>query len=156
MHLFLDEAGNTGGIIDKNEKLNYGTQRHFCLAAVVAEDMQSIQLLRQKYDVFKSQFASEKELKGNSLFKKENNDALEYFLDNILDDIHFSICLYDKKFYLASLLVFVILGESTRETFPVEYYSLVSDLSQENDELFATFCKLTKRATAESMHKLFE
>ena len=95
MHLFLDEAGNTGGIIDKNEKLNYGTQRHFCLAAVVAEDIQSIQLLRQKYDVFKSQFASEKELKGNSLFKKENNDALEYFLDNILDDKHFSICLYD-------------------------------------------------------------
>lgn len=156
MHLFLDEAGNTGGIIDKNEKLNYGTQRHFCLAAVVAEDIQSIQLLRQKYDVFKSQFASEKELKGNSLFKKENNDALEYFLDNILDDKHFSICLYDKKFYLASLLVFVILGESTRETFPVEYYSLVSDLSQENDELFATFCKLTKQATAESIHKLFE
>ena len=31
MRLFLDEAGNTGGILDKNEKLNYGTQRHFCL-----------------------------------------------------------------------------------------------------------------------------
>ena len=38
MRLFLDEAGNTGGIIDKNEKLNYGTQRHFCLAAVVADN----------------------------------------------------------------------------------------------------------------------
>ena len=100
MHLFLDEAGNTGGIIDKNEKLNYGTQRHFCLAAVVAHDLQSEQLLRQKYAAFKSRFASEKELKGNSLFAKENNDALEYFLDNIIDDIHFSICLYDKKFYL--------------------------------------------------------
>lgn len=103
MRLFLDEAGNTGGITDKNEKLNYGTQRHFCLAAVVTHDMQSEQLLHQKYTAFKSQFASEKELKGNSLFTKENNNALEYFLDNILDDIHFSICLYDKKFYLASL-----------------------------------------------------
>ena len=80
MRLFLDEAGNTGDIIDKNEKLNYGTQRHFCLAAVVAHDLQSEQLLRQKYAAFKNRFASEKELKGNSLFAKENNDALEYFL----------------------------------------------------------------------------
>lgn len=70
------------------------------MAAVVAHDLQSEQLLRQKYAAFKSRFASEKELKGNSLFAKENNDALEYFLDNIIDDIHFSICLYDKKFYL--------------------------------------------------------
>lgn len=156
MRLFLDEAGNTGGIIDKNEKLNYGTQRHFCLAAVVAHDLQSEQLLRQKYAAFKNRFASEKELKGNSLFAKENNDALEYFLNNIIDDIHFSICLYDKKFYLASLLLFAILGERAREQFPVEYYSLVSDLSQEKDELFATFCKLTKRATKASVHDLFE
>ena len=61
---------NIIGIIDKNEKLNYGTQRHFCLAAVVAHDLQSEQLLRQKYAAFKSRFASEKELKGNSLFAK--------------------------------------------------------------------------------------
>lgn len=156
MRLFLDEAGNTGGILDKNEKLNYGTQRHFCLAAVVIDDSRGEQLLRQKYAAFKSRFATEKELKGNSLFTRENNDALEYFLDNILDDIHFSICLYDKKFYLASLLLFAILGGQAREKFPVEYYSLVSDLSQEKDELFATFCKLTKRATETSVHELFE
>lgn len=156
MRLFLDEAGNTGGILDKNEKLNYGTQRHFCLATVVIDDGQGEQLLRQKYAAFKSRFATEKELKGNSLFAKENNDALEYFLDNILDNIHFSICLYDKKFYLASLLLFAILGEQAREENPVEYYSLVSDLSQEKDELFATFCRLTKRATETSVHELFE
>ena len=134
MRIFLDEAGNTGGILDKNEKLNYGTQRHFCLAAVVIDDSQGEQLLRQKYAAFKSRFATEKELKGNALFAKENNDALEYFLNNILDNIHFSICLYDKKFYLASLLLFAILGEQAREENPVEYYSLVSDLSQEKDE----------------------
>ena len=156
MRLFLDEAGNTGGILDKNEKLNYGTQRHFCLAAVVIDDSQSEQLLRQKYAAFKSRFATEKELKGNALFAKDNNDALEYFLNNILDNIHFSICLYDKKFYLASLLLFAILGEQAREENPVEYYSLVSDLSQEKDELFATFCRLTKRATETSVHELFE
>ena len=71
MRLFLDEAGNTGGIIDKNEKLNYGTQRHFCLAAVVADNTQSEQLIRRKYATFKSQFTSKKELKGNSLFTKK-------------------------------------------------------------------------------------
>ena len=32
----------------------------------------------------------------------------------------------------------------------------MSDLSQEKDELFATFCKLTKRATKASVHDLFE
>ena len=53
-------------------------------------------------------------------------------------------------------MLFAILGEQAREQFPVEYYSLVSDLSQEKDELFATFCKLTKRTTKASVHKLFE
>lgn len=156
MRLFLDEAGNTGSIIDKNGKLNYGTQRHFCLASVVVNDAQEEQLIRQKYAAFKEHFSPHGELKGNSLFKRECNDALIYFLENILDSSHFSICLYDKKFYLASLLLFTILGERAREECPVEYYVLVSDLSQEPDDLFATFCQLTKRATTESVHELFE
>lgn len=156
MRLFLDEAGNTGSIIDKNGKLNYGTQRHFCLASVVVNDVQEEQLIRQKYATFKERFSPQEELKGNSLFTREYNDALIYFLENILDDTHFSICLYDKKFYLASLLLLPILGERTREECPGEYYSLVSDFSQEPDDLFATFCQLTKQATTESVHKLFE
>lgn len=156
MRLFLDEAGNTGSIIDKNEKLNYGTQRHFCLASVVVNDVQEEQLIRQKYSTFKERFSSQEEIKGNSLFTREYNDALIYFLENILDDTHFSICLYDKKFYLASLLLLPILGERTREECPGEYYSLVSDFSQEPDDLFATFCQLTKQATTESVHELFE
>ena len=156
MRLFLDEAGNTGSIIDKNGKLNYGTQRHFCLASVVVNDVQEEQLIRQKYATFKERFSPQEELKGNSLFTREYNNALIYFLENILDDIHFSICLYDKKFYLASLLLLPIFGERTREECPREYYSLISDFSQEPDNLFATFCQLTKWATAESVHELFE
>lgn len=53
-------------------------------------------------------------------------------------------------------MLFAIFGEQTREKYPVEYYTMVSDLSQEKDNLFATFCKLTKRATEASVHELFE
>ena len=90
----------------------------FCLAAVVAHDSQSEQLLRQKYAAFKNRFASEKELKGNSLFAKENNDALEYFLNNIIDDIHFSICLYDKKFLSGIAFVICHFGRTSKRTVP--------------------------------------
>lgn len=77
MRLFLDEAGNTGSIIDKNGKLNYGTQRHFCLAFVVVNTVQEEQLIRQKYIAFKECFSPQEELKGNSLFTREHNKAIQ-------------------------------------------------------------------------------
>ena len=41
---------------------------------------------------------------------KENNVALNYFIENILDDSHFKVCIYDKKFYLSTLLLIHFLG----------------------------------------------
>lgn len=155
MRLFVDEAGNTGSIADHNEILNYGTQRHFCLAAVLTQNTQEEEKLRRRYAVFKERFSPNDELKGNALLTKDQNTALDFFIDELLDDKHFSICYYDKKFYLSTIMLSTIMGFEARIRFPVEYYSLASDLSQEDDILFSTFCRLTKNSTVESVHDLF-
>lgn len=80
MRLFIDEAGNTGSIADRNEILNYGTQRHFCLAAVVTQNAQEEAHLRHKYAMFKERFSPNGELKGNSLLTKAQNVALDFFI----------------------------------------------------------------------------
>lgn len=155
MRLFIDEAGNTGSIVDRNEILNYGTQRHFCLASVVTQNIQEEEQLRHKYDMFKKQFSPNDELKGNAMLTKAQNAALEFFIDQLLDNQHFFICYYDKKFYLATLMMSVILGPEVRIKFPAEYYTLASNLSQEDDVLLSTFCRLTKNPTSETVHELF-
>ena len=48
---------------------------------------------------------------------KEYNDALEYFIDNVLDNKHFEICIYDKKFYLSTLLLLFLLGNEFQTQF---------------------------------------
>lgn len=155
MRLFIDEAGNTGSIIDRDEILNYGTQRHFCLASVVTQSTQEEEQLRLKYRAFKEQFSPNDELKGNTMLTKAQNTALNFFIDKLLDSQHFSICYYDKKFYLVTLMLIVILGFDFRNTFPVQYYTLASKLSQEDDVLLSTFCRLSKNANIKTIHKLF-
>ena len=41
---------------------------------------------------------------------QRNNEALKYFITNVLDDKHFFICNYDKIFYLSTLISVYIFG----------------------------------------------
>lgn len=59
---------------------------------------------------------------------RTHNDELQYFMDNILDDKHFEICIYDKKFYLSTLLLMFLLGNEFQTMFPVQFYMLAAEL----------------------------
>ena len=156
MKIYLDEAGNTGCVVNKNNILNFGSQRHFTLCGVLAQDSHDVNMLRQKYIVFKEKFHITDELKGSSLLTRKNNDLLEYFIDNILDNEHFSLCYYDKKFYLSCLIILALLGEDFQKQFSVDFYDFASCLSFEDDIIFVEYCKMAKKPTIEALRYFFE
>ena len=141
MKLFFDESGYTGCIMPnrKGQLYNDG-QRHFVLGGVfVNSDTDETQLL-EKYHTFKQNFGFGGEIKGSSLMTQENNEALDYFINQILDDNHFFICNYDKIFYLATLISIYIFGWEFRKYHTLEFYQYASALSGENEDLFLEYC----------------
>lgn len=156
MKVFLDEAGNTGCVINNGDIMNFGPQRHFSLCGVIAQDENDEKVLRQRYIAYKKKFQITDELKGNSLLTRDNNDKLEYFIDNILDNKHFSLCYYDKKFYLSCLMILVLLGEDFRRQFSVEFYNLASCLSFENNTLFVEYSKIVRKPTIEALRSFLK
>lgn len=109
MELFIDESGNTGCVIATHGKFNFYKQHHFVLCAIKTENEDEKNILIQKYKIFKDTFNVAEEIKGSDLMTRRHNDELQYFVDNILDDKHFEICIYDKKFYLSTLLLLFLL-----------------------------------------------
>lgn len=110
MKIYIDESGNTGGVLlSKKDKqsVNYGDQELISLGAVVTLNEEDENELIRKYMIFKNKFShlqdSNHEIKGSKLMIKSSNDALEYFYKNILDTEHFFINAYDKNFYLATI-----------------------------------------------------
>lgn len=151
MKLFFDESGNSGCVMpNKHRSLYSDGQRHFVLCGVFVKDDQDEADLLLKYRDFKKQFGFEGEIKGSDLMKKENNEALAYFISNVLDDTHFYICNYDKIFYLATLISVYILGRPFQEDNPLLFYQYVSALSGEKEELFLRYCDAVARNNEES------
>lgn len=151
MKVFLDEAGNTGCVINNNDIMNFGPQRHFSLCGVIAQDANDEKVLRQKYIDFKKKYQITGEFKGSSLLTRDNNDKLEYFINNILDNKHFSLCYYDKKFYLSCLMILALLGEDFQRQFLVAFYDFASCLSFENNTLFVEYSKMIRKPTIEAL-----
>ena len=102
MKLFFDESGYSGCIMpNKNGQLFNDGQRHFVLGSVFVADKEDEIEILNKYRQFKNRFGFIGEIKGSELMTQHNNEALKYFITNVLDDKHFFICNYDKIFYLA-------------------------------------------------------
>ena len=143
MKIYFDESGNTGCILpNKNGDLYNDNQHFFVLAGVITYGEEDEKFLRQKYADFLSKFKSDgKELKGSDLLTRKNNDALLYFIENLLDTEHFYICCYDKIFYLATLISEHFIGLEMRNEHPLLYYRLASALSREDITLFETYCQ---------------
>ena len=156
MKVFLDEAGNTGCVINNDNILNFGPQRHFSLCGVMVRDENDEKMLRQKYIAFKEKFQITDELKGSSLLTRDNNDKLEYFINNILDNKHFSLCYYDKKFYLSCLMILALLGEDFQRQFSVAFYDFASCLSFENNTLFVEYSKMISKPTIEALRSFLK
>lgn len=147
--VYIDESGNTGSVWVENGMFNHQGQRHFTLGAIIIKDEKDETALKEKYTNFKRLFKVKEEFKGSSLLCRENNEALNYFIDNIVDDKHFYICYYDKKFYLATMIMHGILGSKFIDEFPIEYYTFASQLTFEDDIVFDEYCKMIKDISKE-------
>lgn len=156
MELFIDESGNTGCVITTHGKFNFDKQRHFVLCAIKTENEDEKNILIQKYKIFKDTFNVAEEIKGSDLMTRRHNDELQYFVDNILDDKHFEICIYDKKFYLSTLLLLFLLGNEFQTMFPAQFYMLAAELYFYGEDLLLEYCEIAKNPTAELFEKLLK
>lgn len=156
MKIFIDESGNTGCVLNNKDKLNFKTQPLFVIGAVIVDDKKQEQELIYKYEQFKRKFGFLEEKKGSDLLTRENNEALEWFIKNILDDIHFYVTLYSKKYYLSTLLIRATIGNDFAKKQPFAYHSLASALSIQKDDFFYKYCEFIEKPTAESLEKYLE
>lgn len=164
MFIYLDEAGNTGGVITVKRrksgtsgKLNYTDQPLFVEAAVVVNEEDDKQLLLRKYSEFKRQFPDllvNGELKGSSLCTRKNNRALEIFIKTLLDDKHYYINVYDKKFYLTTLILQEIL-QIDKSLFLPRFYEMAQALCEEDNAFFVEYCKTVEKPTINNVQHYF-
>ena len=139
--VFIDESGNTGCVVNnkKGDSINFKTQPNFAIGTVLIYNETDEKTMIDRYRRFKDKFEIKGEIKGSDMLIRENNEKLEYFLDNLLDITHFTVNIYNKKFYLATLLVFGLYGSRFQwENLPL-FYETSSALSDESDEFFKMY-----------------
>lgn len=156
MELYIDESGNTGSVNTKNGRFNFEGQRHFVLCAVKVKNEEEKKEIIQKYKAFKRKFNIKGELKGSDLMTRRYNAELEYFIQKVMDDKHFEICVYDKKFYLATLLLLLLLGNEFQSEFPSMFYSLSAEISFNHENLLKEYCELAKKPTVQALKHFLE
>lgn len=156
MKIYIDESGNTGCVLINKGKLNFETQPLFAIGAVVVENEKQEEELVNKYIYFKKKFGFDIEKKGSDLLTRENNAALVWFIDNILDDLHFKVNLYSKKYYLATLLIRSIMGNVFADEFPEVYHSLASALSLQKNDFFYKYCEFIEKHKKEALGEYLE
>ena len=111
MKIYVDESGQTGSVnlSKKSVKLNFLEQPLFVNGAVVVKNIDDEKILLSKYIDFKnrnSELLDERgEIKGSLLNTQSCNAALNDLIENVFDDEHFYINVYDKRFYLSTLLI---------------------------------------------------
>ena len=110
MRIYFDESGQSGCVLQKEDILNFQKQPTFAVGAVVVRDSVAADKLVEKYNNFKEKFKIDGEIKGSDLLTKAHNDELDYFLKNVLDRYHFFFILYDKRFYISTLLLLSLIG----------------------------------------------
>ena len=153
MKIYVDESGNTGCVLNSKGKLNFERQPLFAIGAVIIEDEKQEQELICKYEKFKKKFKFDGEIKGSKLLTRKNNEALEWFIKHVLDDSHFYVTLYSKKYYLSTLLIRAMIGNDFADEYPVEYHTLAGALSLQADKFFYEYCKFVEKPTAESFRE---
>lgn len=153
MKIYFDESGQTGCVLLKNNMLNFDNQPIFAIGAVIVKDDNDEKFLLDKYKKFKEKFGIYGEIKGNELTTRDKNEELNYFLKNILDSEHFVVNLYDKKFYLATLLELALIGREFQQTYTIQFYDVASQLSFEDDAFFVEYCKYIEKPLPERFHE---
>lgn len=149
MKIFFDESGQTGCVVSKNDLLNFSNNPTFALGAIVVNDQDENKLIK-KYINFKKKFNINGEIKGSDLLTKKNNDKLKYLIRYLFNDVNFYVNIYDKRFYLATLLLFSFTGFECFKTMKHEIYSQASILSLQEDEFFVRYLNYIENPSADS------
>ena len=141
---------------NKNGQLFNDGQRHFVLGSVFVADKEDEIEILNKYRQFKNRFGFTGEIKGSELMTQRNNEALKYFITNVLDDKHFFICNYDKIFYLSTLISVYIFGVPFQQQETLTFYMMASALAGEKEELFLHYCSAVCENTDNSKKEFLE
>ena len=103
--------------------------------------------------MFKEKFGFNGEIKGSDLATRKNNKALIYFIDNILDCNNYCLNLYDKRFYISSLLCSSLLGPWVKGIDPLLFYTLVNELSFQDDDFYVKYLEFVENITIGSFNR---
>lgn len=154
--IYFDESGNNGNVMpNKKGNLYSGPQAQFVLGGVIIKDDSQCEILKGKYSDFIEKWQIEGELKSTDLLKEGNRDKLDYFIDHVLDDKHFHVCCYDKKFFIASAISLYLLGSDAQKNDPL-YYKYTSALAREDTQFFTEYCKIVEASTNDNIEKFLK
>lgn len=151
MKIYFDESGQTGCVLQKDDLLNFQQQPTFAIGAVVANSKKAEQKLIDKYISFKQKYNIKGEFKGKDLLTRARNEELEYILKNIFDRYHFFVLLYDKRFYISTLLLISLLGVEYQHLMPEHFYTQATFLSQQEDDFFVEYLKFIQNPSVENL-----
>ena len=147
MKIYFDESGQTGCVLQKEDLLNFREQPTFAIGALVVKNQNDEEKLLNKYKEFKKIFRITKEIKGSDLLTRKHNQELNYIVNNLVDKSHYYILIYDKKFYISTLLLISLLGFEYQQKLPIHFYKQASFLSKQKDDFFVQYLKYIEHPT---------
>lgn len=150
MKIYFDESGQTGCVLQKDDLLNFREQPVFALGAITIDDEKEEEILIAKYKAFKQKYGIAGEIKGSDLLTRSRNNELKYFIKHLLDNSHYQVILYDKKFYLSTLMLLCMVGFEYQASMPVHFYQQADYLAKQNDEFFVNYLKYIEEPSMES------
>jgi len=149
MNVYFDESGQSGCVLKKDDFLNFKDSPSFALAGIVVDDSHK-QILEDEYVKFKKKFNIVGEIKGTDLLTRSNNDKLDYFLKNILPKLNVYINIYDKRFYLSTLMLASFMGLDVIDLFKYDFYHQASILAKQEDDFFIKYLDFIDNPTVKS------
>ena len=153
MKIFFDESGQSGCVIQKNDLLNFRTQPTFAIGALVVPTESDEKVLLEKYSRFKDKYNIQGEIKGSDMLTRDRNRELSYFLKHILDGHHFFAILYDKRFYLSTLILHGMIGIEYQQEMIHHFYEQATFLSLQKDDFFLEYLRYIENPSPESFHE---
>ena len=150
MKIYIDEAGNTGsaGIIkDKKNGINFVSQPVFALGMLIIQDDAEAKNMLEKFNSFKEKFSIIGEIKGSTLTTREWNEEMEYLFNHFFDSLHFKINIYDKRFYISTLLLRTFTDNQLFYENTVFFYVQASILARQNNTFFEQSCYFVSKCS---------
>ena len=150
--IYIDESGNNGIVKYNHESKTFDyDQRYFTLCLFMPT--QDTNYYIEKYNKLRIKHGIDIsiELKGSDIMTKKYNSFLIDFIEEFINDKEFYVTLYDKKFLVASFLVFNVFGEGHRIVEPKFHFAIIEMLTNQSDAFFEPFFLTCQTPTKENV-----